>query len=478
MTNVRRLVILTAIAIFIFPAKLFAHPMPNSVVLLDLKSSGVSAELQLPLNELELAFGNHVNDANSETLVKRLGPQLKTYLLKHIHPVTADKKPWTVSINDMVVQPVEQSPSGPYHELTVHLWLQPPTGASTRNFILNYDVIVHQVVTHVTLVSVRQDWDNAMYSGHPVQAGVVRLDVVNNVIPPLLINQAEGSIWTGFKSMVGLGIQHISEGTDHLLFLLVLLLPAPLLVLSKHYPMRGGIRYGEEVKNPSYKYLPLEQEPDLITIKRWGRFGGVKYSLVRILCVVTAFTIGHSITLLAGVMGWIHVPGQAIELLIAVSILVSALHALWPIFPHKEMYIAGSFGLIHGLAFASTLANLNLETGRMVLSILGFNIGIELMQLFVIAVTIPWLILLSRLPVYKLIRVCGAVFAGVAATAWVIERLTQQSNFITSTIVHITDDALYLILLLVLLTGFAYLWHWYKSRRKSLRTFSGWPPVF
>ncbi|RYY30138.1 MAG: HupE/UreJ family protein [Sphingobacteriaceae bacterium] len=432
--------------------------MPNSAVLLDIKSKGVSAEIQLPLSELELAFGNHLIDANSTSLVQRLGPQLKAYLLKHIHPVSTGKQPWTVTINDMMVQPVAQSPSGPYRELTVHLWLQPPPGESSRAFTLNYDVIVHQVVTHVALVSIRQDWDAGLYAGHPVQVGVIRLDPVNNVIPPLVVNQAEGSIWTGFKSMVGLGMQHISEGTDHLLFLLVLLLPAPLLVVNIKWEVFAG------------RPLPANKN-------RWGSYGGLTYSLGHILKVVTAFTIGHSVTLLAGVMGWVHAPGQAIEVLIAVSILVSAVHALRPIFPNQEMYIAGGFGLIHGLAFASTLANLNLETSRMVLSILGFNIGIELMQLFVIALVIPWLILLSRLPVYRFVRISGAVFASIAATAWIMERASGQSNFISTAMVSITAYAPYLILMLVLLTGISYLLDLKPDKKDPIKTVSRWPPI-
>lgn len=461
---VKRLVFYTAVFTGInFPFRILAHPMPTSVVLLDIKSNGVSAELQLPLNDLELAFGHNLMQ-HPETILQQFGPQLKAYLLQHIHPESANHQPWKVTLNDLVVQPVAQSPSGPYNELTVHLWLQPPVGASSRNFIFNYDVIVHQVVTHVTLVSVRQDWDRGLYAGHPVQVGVIRLDPVNNVIPPLLVNQAEGSIWIGFTSMVGLGMQHISEGTDHLLFLLVLLLPAPLLIKNiKHWRV-SGVKHSQELNNQLIQLTKLIPNPNQKISKAWGGFGGVRYSLIRILRVVTAFTIGHSLTLLSGVMGWIHAPAQAIEVLIAVSILVSAIHALHPIFPNREMYIAGGFGLIHGLAFASTLANLNLETSRLVLSILGFNIGIELIQLFIIAVIIPWLILLSRLSVYKIIRITGAIFAAVAALAWITERLTQQANALTLFIVKITDHAPYLIVLLAILTMLSYGWVWNKKQ--------------
>ncbi len=110
-----------------------------------------------------------------------------------------------------------------------------------------------------------------------------------------------------FSSLFRLGMRHIAEGTDHLLFLLVLLLPAPLLV--------SGLR--------------------------WGPPSGVRQSLLRILGIVTAFTIGHSITLSLAALNAVNVPSRPVEVLIAVSILVSAVHACRPIFPGKEAWIAG-----------------------------------------------------------------------------------------------------------------------------------------
>jgi len=406
-----------------------AHPMPNSMVLLDIQPTGVTAELKLPLNELELAFEQDVTK-NPETLVKRLGPQLKAYLLQHIRPTSPDNRPWKVELQDMEVQPVEESASGPYQELTVHLWLQPPARASSRTFTLNYDVIIHQLVTHTALVSIRQDWEAGVNGEQPVEVGVIRLDIVNNKILPLEINQQGGGWWNGFKAMVQLGINHISEGTDHLLFLLVLLLPAPLLVASKC----------------------------------WGSFGGVKYSLGHLLKVVTAFTIGHSLTLLAGALGWLQLPSQPIEILIAFSILVSAVHAFRPLFPGKEAFVAAGFGLIHGLAFASTLANLNLEPTYMVLSILGFNIGIELMQLLVVGLIMPWLIFISRTSLYYNVRNAGALFAAAAALAWITERISEKANPITGLVEDIAEFAPFILIVLAIaaLAGF-----WWERNKNS-----------
>ena len=129
------------------------------------------------------------------------------------------------------------------------------------------------------------------------------------------------------------------------------------------------------------------------------------------------------LALLLGTLRIVNVPDAPIEALIAVSILVSAVHALRPIFLGRELVIAGGFGLIHGLAFSYTLAELNLSPWQTALSLLGFNLGIETMQLIVIALTMPWLILLARTPLYPPVRVVGASLAGIAALGWLGDRV-------------------------------------------------------
>jgi hypothetical protein len=109
--------------------------------------------------------------------------------------------------------------------------------------------------------------------------------------------------------------------------------------------------------------------------------------------------------------------------LIAVSIFVSALHALRPIVPGKEALIAGFFGLIHGLAFAATLDRLGLGLWERITGIFAFNLGIEAMQMIVVAAILPSLMLMSRTRAYPVLRIGGAVFAGVASLGWIVERL-------------------------------------------------------
>jgi hypothetical protein len=404
--------------------------MPNSVVLMTIHADRIDAEIQIPLVELQAAYGHAVNDS-SAGLIARLGPQLRDYLTQHIRPQTPDGRQWSVFINDLSVQETQNPINGVYRELTAQVRLVPPVGRDVRHFTFNYDVVLHQVVTHKILVSVQQDWARGQLAeAQPVQVGIIQLDIVNNRILPLVVNLEAGSVWSGFQAMIKLGTEHIAEGTDHLLFLLVLLLPAPLLVA-------GG---------------------------RWTQFGGVQYSLTRLLWIVTAFTLGHSLTLLLGALGWVRLPSQPVEVLIAVSILVSAVHAVRPLFPGREAWIAAGFGLVHGLAFASTLANLHLDAGPMALSILGFNLGIELMQLLIIGLTIPWLILLSRMSVYQYVRILGALLAGIAALAWIVERITGQQNKLTQGIEQVVGYAPYALALLAILALFL-TWREHQTRQ-------------
>lgn len=405
------------------PERATAHPMPNSVVQLSVHPHRIDAELQIPLFELQSAWGHAVNDS-SAGLVARLGPQLRAYLKTHIRPQSPDGRFWTVSVGQMTVHETQNPVNGVYRELTAQVQMIPPAGNDVRQFKFYYDVVLHQVMTHVILVSVRQDWERGQLAeAEPVQVGTISLDIVNNRILPLPVNLASGGQLTGFIAMIKLGTQHIAEGTDHLLFLLVLLLPAPLL--------RAG--------------------------QRWGRFGGVRYSSKRLLLIVTAFTAGHSLTLLLGSLAarypeWAGLPAQPVEVLIALSILVSAVHAVRPIFAGREAWIAAGFGLIHGLAFASVLTNLQLDAGPMALSILGFNLGIELMQLFIILLVIPWLLLLSRTPSYAIVRLTGAFLAGIAALAWIAERVSGQSNSLTRGIEEVVGYAAYGLIGLVVLS--------------------------
>ncbi len=398
-----------------------AHPMPQSAVLLDIHPTGVSVELHLPLSELEVGFGHPLLTDDPAQRIALLRPALSAYIVKHLSATAPDGRLWQTEVREVTLGPDElpQYYVRPVKFLLARVWLAPPPGAPTRRFTLHYDAVVHQLVTHVALVSVRQDWDGGVLAGSPVMLGEARW--YRSSFP---VDLSPGSPWRGFLSIVHLGMQHIAEGTDHLLFLLALLLPASLTAC-------GG---------------------------RWGAAASVRQCVWRLLKVVTGFTVGHSCTLVAGSLGWFHVPEQPIEVLIAVSILVSAVHALRPLFPGREAYVAAGFGLIHGMSFASVLSGFHLDAWRMAQCIFGFNLGIELMQLIVVGLTVPWLILLARTPAYTPFRLVSGVGAGVAALGWMCERALGWKNPIGTVVDQAAAHALWIVVGLAALSVGSAFW--------------------
>jgi len=381
------------------PAICLAHQSPNTNILLDVNTKMVAMELQIPIPELALSFNQDIL-RDPATIVQDYGDKLKEYLYTHMHAYTRKENPWRVDILSMRMDKGTQVLSGPpFWELRVQVELLPGKNEDTRNFTLDYDVVMHQVINHKAMISVRNDWENGIVTDNPTEVGVIERDMQTMTIKPFAVDLHKGSNWKGFAGMFSLGMEHIRTGTDHLLFILTLLLPACLLASGK----------------------------------KWGSYGGFNYSVSRLLKIVTAFTIGHSITLLIGTLGITSIPSQLIEIMIAVSILVSAMHAIVPLFYGKELFIALGFGLIHGLAFSQTLQNLHLGSTDLALSVLGFNLGIEAMQIAVIATTIPWFIIMSRTPWFGIVKNMLASVVSVAAIGWIMQRIAGVDNLISKT---------------------------------------------
>jgi len=149
---------------------------------------------------------------------------------------------------------------------------------------------------------------------------------------------------------VSLGVVHIATGIDHLLFLLCLVVPV------------RGLR-------------PL-------------------------LAVVTAFTLGHSFTLLGSAFGlgpqgaWF---GPFVEMLIAVSIVYTALENIVGVSLPRRVLLALLFGLVHGFAFSQSLAEeLQFAGAHLLVALFAFNLGIELGQVLALLLMLPLLGLLTR----------------------------------------------------------------------------------
>ena len=365
-----------------------AHQMPKSTVLLDFHKNDVIAELRLPLGRLEVPLHHRLESLRSidgtgagSVEDRRL---VAAYVLSHLHAAAPNGRPWSMNIVSISMLDTQFPIQSGAREVVVRLNLRPPRAAQVGRFDLFYDVITRELVTHSGLMTVRSDWRSGVVPGRPELVGAF-----SHARTTFTIDRSAASDRHGLRSLFDLGMRHIAEGTDHLLFLLTLLLPAPLTALAGRWSDRGA---------------------------------GLQPAALRIAGIVSAFTVGHSLTLLACAPGFVRVPSTPVEILIAISILVTAAHAIRPIFPGREPVVAACFGLIHGMAFATVIGELGLDGWAMALGIAAFNIGIEVMQLIVVAAAMPSLALLARTRFYRPVRVSGAVIAAVAAVAWIGER--------------------------------------------------------
>jgi hypothetical protein len=195
--------------------------------------------------------------------------------------------------------------------------------------------------------------------------------------------------WPQFKQYLVEGIWHIWIGFDHILFLLSLLLPAVLVV----------------------------------EMRRWRGVASFGVAAREVLWVVTSFTAAHSITLSLAALGLISLPSRLVESAIALSVVLAAANNLRPVVANRRWLVAFAFGLIHGFGFASVLAELGLPANALILSLLGFNVGVELGQMAIVAVFLPLAYLLRNTRFYlRGVFMAGSWLIMGVALVWLIER--------------------------------------------------------
>ena len=191
-------------------------------------------------------------------------------------------------------------------------------------------------------------------------------------IGPAVDAHPEYTLW----HFIGQGVLHIFTGYDHVLFIVTL----------------------------------------LFGVATWRRLA----------LIVTSFTLAHSLTLAIATLGWLTFSPSIIEPLIAVTVLVVAVEMLFRPNTQASAILTFAFGLIHGFGLSSILRDLGLSGSELVPALLGFNLGVEVGQLAIVAPLFPLIMWLRKRPhPFTRARQVLCTSVAVLAVCWVVLRVQE-----------------------------------------------------
>ena len=365
---------IAALVLLLTAATAGAHKPSDSYLALQLEGTKLTGQWDIALRDLEHAIGLDADGDGAITWgeLKARHADIAAYAGARL-ALQADGRACTVAIG---AQQVDEHTDGAYTVLPLAV----DCGAGApATLTIGYTLFVELDPQHrglLRLAGAQGTRSAVLDPGAPAQAFA-------------LLGEAAASGWSALGQYLVEGVWHIWIGFDHILFLLALLLPA----------------VGNWVQ------------------RRWQPAASLRGATVEVLKIVTAFTVAHSITLSLATLGYVSLPSRWVESAIAASVVLAALNNVWPLFQGGRWWVAFAFGLVHGFGFASVLADLGLPAGALALSLLGFNVGVELGQLAIVVVFLPIAFALRRTAFYRRgVLVGGSLLVALLAAAWFLER--------------------------------------------------------
>ena len=370
---VRLSLILTLLG-FLYPIPASAHSPSTSYLFVLEEQGNLQLRWDIALRDLEQVVGLDRNLDQNITWHELLDKQnvISAYAFSHLGLQQGDQACRLSLISNNSLQ-VEEHSDGSYAVLHI----KPTCVKKQGKLSLNYQLLFNDDPDHRGIILDQRDKNNQQPFIASPENQLIDLD------QPVSGFQ---NMWTFIKQ----GVWHILIGFDHILFIVTLMLPAVL----------------------SYKK------------ERWDSVNAFRPALFDLMKVVTAFTVAHSITLSLATLELVTLPSRWVESAIALSVVLVAINNIKPLFTHSRWGVAFAFGLIHGFGFASVLSDLDLSTGSLFLSLLGFNLGVELGQGLILFILFPIAYMLRETLFYQhYVLKGGSLLISVLASYWLIQRV-------------------------------------------------------
>ena len=368
------------------PVLSYAHEPDQGYIFLRVyENDGIEGRFSMLAKDLNKAFNFELkNNGNEIDAVLPYYEQLKAYVLTHSNFTSP------LGNHNITFKKIDIFPTGLGDYVEVYFELD-NVAKIPDSMDVTYDLFFKELPSHRGFLTVEYNWKAGVINNEAIISLSFTPDNSTDTL-----DLTEISIWKGFNAMIQQGIWHIWIGTDHIFFLIALILPAVVF---------------------------RRREENLSPVKSWKPVPKFKPAFIYILKIVTYFTIAHTITLSLAALQIITLPGWLVESIIAFSIGLAAFHNIIPIFKGKDWLIAFVFGLFHGFGFASVLGDIGLTDEFLVYSLLGFNIGVEIGQLVIIALIFPVLYVIRKRKSYPKILIGVSIFLIVASIYWIIERV-------------------------------------------------------
>jgi hypothetical protein len=352
-----------------------AHQLSTAYLQMAVNTKGVvQGELQIRFYDLEQALALDA-DGNGKLLwgeVEARAADINVYLNNHL-TITRGNKPCTL------IFPTPWQTDSHFNEgyLVLPVRAQCALGGDLS---IHYSAFFNEDDQHKLLVNFTRG-----------ATAATETRVLSVAQPDISLSAEQGNRLVSFGEFVYQGITHIWQGTDHILFLCSLLLSCVLVRRAKQWVGKKSIR-------------------DIVIHTTW---------------IVTAFTLAHSITLTATALNIVHFPSRWVEVGIALSVAFAALNNVFPVVLRLG-WLTFCFGLLHGMGFAGALGELGIPGDQQLLTVLAFNLGVEIGQMVIVLLVLPILISVRNSVWYSRFSLAGiSLVITLVAMQWVFQRIVN-----------------------------------------------------
>ena len=411
---IRIIGVLVVVAASCFGGVAHAHTTGETYVWLNIEEENITGRVEVNLDELREKLGLRVPESGEsrDVAISDSQSQVLDYIREHFEiRVAGDLLPIQYTSVTILDLPVDEGSYAQYHYVT-------PKGRVPDLVTIRNTLFVEGDFTHRSLVCVERN----RKSGQEFEGEFTAM-VFGSHNPVQEFDLTHIDLLLRPRDFVWQGVLHIWIGLDHILFIVALLLPAVLVFSPKVTPSSDEGQPELSGDQESTQLASQDTNGVLQKHSTWTPSPNIRSAFFSIIRIVTIFTVAHSITLSLAALGIVQMPSRLVESMIAFSIVLVAWNTITQRFQGGTWLVIFGFGLFHGMGFASVMSELPFRMLHLVRILIGFNVGVELGQLAIVAVLFPILFLLRKTRFYvPVVLNGGSAIIGVIAAYWFIER--------------------------------------------------------